>query len=229
MGGQSPVNYRRRLTSVFGAAVLIGTLASCGVAGNLSSSPSVQKTGKASDGGWGLTVYYTPVEEFHGGEPVTVRGRPSLGSEAEEDLGTYPSGFVDAAQGEGGGRITSGPHAGNYLNWSWNIGFWLDTSTRDAGGDPLVPFETAAVDDIEPGTPLKLVACGVDGSGMPAKSEPCQQLRSADWVVRDKFTPGLGGERRVDLYLGEQDRPDFTTSKLWVAWSGAEVVIAPEG
>lgn len=138
MGGEWRVRNQRWLSSGIGAAVLIGTLAACGEAEE--SSPSAPQTSEASDGGWGLTVYYTPVEEFHDGEPVTVRGRPSLGSETEEYLGTYPAGFVEAAQGEGGGRITSGPYAGNYLNWSWNIGFWLDTSTRDAGGDPLVPL-----------------------------------------------------------------------------------------
>lgn len=210
---------------MLGTVVLAGALTACGTTGQPTGSGSVS----ASPEGWFVTVYYTPVEHFHGGDPVAVRGRPSLTSETETDLGSHPSGFVEAVRGEGGGRISTGPHAGEYLNWSWNTGFWLDTSTRDAGGDPLVPFETAAVDGVERGTPLRLLACGVDGDGSPAASAPCRRLGAADWVVRDEFTPGLGGEQHVDLYIGEETGPDFTESDLWVAWSGAAVTLDPEG
>lgn len=160
---------------------------------------------------------------------MDVRGHASLTSEAEVALGSYPSGFVDAVRDEGCGRISTGPHAGEYLNWSWDTGFRLDESTRDAAGDPLVPFETAALDGVERGTGLTVLACGRTDDGSRADESACAELRAARWVVRDEFTPGLGGERHVDLYIGEGDGPGFTDSPLWVACSGAEVVLEPGG
>jgi hypothetical protein len=44
--------------------------------------------------------------------------------------------------------------------------------------------------------------------------------------VRDEFTPGLGGSRRVDVYIGEETRPGFTESDWYVTLHGARLEIA---
>ena len=33
---------------------------------------------------------------------------------------------------------------------------------------------------------------------------------AANWTITDEFTPGLGGSRHVDLYIGEETGPGFT-------------------
>lgn len=224
----------RRMHRGLGILVLASALTACGAAndpGPTTPAPAEGAPGSSSapaGDGWRVTVYYTPVEEFHDGEPTPVRGRPDLESEEQADLGSFRSGFVDTVREEGGGRIFDGPHAGMYLNWSRDIGFWLDSSTRDTAGRPLVPFETAAVDGIARGTPLRPVTCGVDDDGSPAAAEPCDRFRAAEWMVRDEFTPGLGGERHADLYIGEETGPGFTASELWVARQDAEVAVGPE-
>lgn len=213
-------------------ALMAGSMAGCGSTEHpppVTSGAPAPGTSSAAASDWRVTVYYTPVEEFHGGEPVAVTGHSTLTGEDEVDLGDYPAEFVEIVREEGCGRISSGPHAGMYLNWSWDTGFWLDTSTRDTAGDPLVPFETAAVDGVERGTRLRLADCGENDDGTPVDPAPCARLRDAEWVVRDEFTPGFGGERHVDLYIGEEDRHGFTDSELWVAWSEAEVVLEPGG
>ncbi|NYE71422.1 hypothetical protein BKA15_002751 [Microlunatus parietis] len=97
--------------------------------------------------GWEVTVYYTAVESFHHGEPIAVTGCPVLDCENGDDpLGRYPSDFVTAVKDEGTGRITSGKHAGRYLNWSHGVGYWLDTEARNSYGDALRPFSSAATD-----------------------------------------------------------------------------------
>jgi hypothetical protein len=174
----------------------------------------------ALSGGWRLTVYYTAVERFHGGAPQAVFGCPVLACENGSDyLGTFPHDFVQAVMDEGTGRITSGEHAGAYLNWSIGVGYWLDADPRDARGQPLVPYVSAAADPGVPfGTPLRVLDCGVDdttGSAEDVDPAFCDRLKAAEWVVRDRFTAGTVG-RHLDLYIGLEDRPDFvdTSSKV---------------
>lgn len=231
-GGNLTKGSARLSVGVLALVLVVGLLAGCGPAGDPPPPVASPSSGASSPAAprWRVTVYYTPVEKFHHGDVIEVRGHPDLTSEADVALGEFPSHFVSAVREEGGGRISTGPHAGQYLKWSWDTGFWLDTSTRDTAGDPLVPFETAAVDGIERGTSLRLVDCGVDDAGSAADPAACAQLRESEWVVRDEFTPGLGGERHVDLYLGEESSPGFTESPLWVSWTGAQVHLdEPEG
>ncbi|HET8640734.1 MAG TPA: hypothetical protein VFM37_02285, partial [Pseudonocardiaceae bacterium] len=89
---------------------------------------------------WLVTVYYTAVESFHRGDPVEVTGCVRRGCKnRDEPLGRYPGGFAEAVREEGSGRITDGAHAGKYLNWSHDIGYWLDSAPRTAHGEALEP------------------------------------------------------------------------------------------
>jgi hypothetical protein len=123
-------------------------------------------------------------------------GRP----DAATDLGSYPADFVTAVRDEGTGRTTDG----RYLNWSVDVGFWLDTAPRDSGGGELRPWESAAADDLTaaPGSRSSTV-----DATTTSRDAVCTKLRDAHWTVRDEFTPGLGGSRHVDVYIGEETGP----------------------
>lgn len=155
-----------------------------------------------------------------------MRGCPQLECDGgDDDLGTYPSDFVDAVEAEGTGRITSGPHAGHYLNWSHDVGFWLDTAPRDSHGGRLQPFSSAAADAevLANGTAFRVTACGRTDDGGDPPDSTCRRIREATWKVVDEFTPGLGGERHVDLYIGEETGPSFVSGDLYVSFEGATI------
>jgi hypothetical protein len=172
---------------------------------------------------WRVTVYYTAVESFHHDSPVPVRGCPqSHCVNGNHPLGDYPGSFVAAVHDEGTGRITSGSQVGRFLNWSHDIGFWLDTAPRDAHGRPLEPFRSAAAEGLPDGTKLRLTDCGRQESGEPAPAEVCAALRGGRWKIVDRFTPGAGGPRHIDLYIGEESAEEFTTAgPSYVSLDGA--------
>jgi hypothetical protein len=160
-----------------------------------------------------VTVYYTAVESFHRGPPVEVTGCAAREcANGDDSLGQYPHGFAEAVREEGAGRITSGTHAGKYLNWSYDIGYWLDSAPRNAHGGALEPFRSAAADGVPDGTRLRLVDCGRLDSGSPVPFEVCETLRNGNWAIQDRFTPGFGGPQHIDLYIGEESELDFTTA-----------------
>ncbi|GAA3921102.1 hypothetical protein Aau02nite_35030 [Amorphoplanes auranticolor] len=176
----------------------------------------------AVSSGWEITVYYTAVQSFHGGDPETVTGCRGLDcAHGDDDLGEYPAGFVAAVKDEGTGRTA----AGTYLNWSYDIGYWLDTAARDAAGAPLRPFVSAAADPgvLPRGATFRIAGCGRTDDGAAADGTVCAALRRARWTVTDEFTPGLGGSRHVDLYIGEETGPGFTDSPWYLTLTGASL------
>jgi hypothetical protein len=198
--------------------------ASSPVASSPVASPAVTTAASpaALSRGWEITVYYTAVERFHGGEAESVTGCRGLDcAHGDDDLGEFPAEFVAAVKDEGTGRTADG----SYLNWSHDIGYWLDTAARDAGGAPLRPFVSAAADpDVLPrGTTFRIAACGHADDGSTPPAEVCGALRRARWIVTDEFTPGLGGSRHLDVYLGEETGPDFTSSPWYLSLAGASL------
>lgn len=176
--------------------------------------------------GWTVTVYYTAVESFHRGSRRVVRGCPQLECDrGRELLGSYPSDFVKAVRDEGTGRITSGPHRGRYLNWSYDVGYWLDSAPRDTDGRPLRPWNSAAADRsvLPPGRRFTITGCGKDDDGAAIDADVCARFRSSHWTITDEFTPGLGGDRHVDLYIGEETGPGFTDSPLYTTLNNASL------
>jgi len=180
--------------------------------------------------GWVLTVYFTAVQTFHGGAPQRVFGcTTNRCTSTTSDLGSYPAAFVQAVHDQGTGRITEGTYAGQYLNWSINIGYWLDLAPRDARGRPLEAYVSAAADpSVAYDLPFRVVDCGSDyfGSG-PITASVCAELKSARWVVRDRFTVGAVGAQ-FDLYIGEEDTANFaSTSPRLISARNAIVVFGP--
>jgi hypothetical protein len=212
--------------------IVAATLSICCGPGDSSGAAPAAPTPSDPTAGWKLTVYYTAVERFHRGRPRAVVGCLVLecanGSSA---LGTYPADFVQAVEDEGAGRITSGSHAGMFLNWSIGIGYWLDVAARDARGEALDPYVSAAADPAYAfDTPITVVGCGVDDSTHEAiDPEVCQQLKAAHWIVRDRFThPQVG--KQLDLYIGEENQPEFAAkSPKVISAVGATVSISSQG
>ena len=62
-----------------------------------------------------------------------------------------------------------------------------------------------------------------DGSALPAAT--CAALRRASWLITDEFTPGLGGNRHIDAYIGPETGPGFTDSDWYVTLQGARLTI----
>jgi hypothetical protein len=184
----------------------------------------VQLDVDASDG-WELTIYYTAVETFHAGTPTQVIGcKTTTCSNGSDDLGTYPSDFVQSVKDQGTGRIATGTYANMYLNWSIDIGYWLDTATRDARGVPLEPFVSAAADpSVAYDLKFRVMDCGVDlATGEAIDSAVCDRLQNATWVVRDRFTVGAVGAH-FDLYIGEEDSPNFGDSSVMISTKRTKV------
>ena len=196
-----------------------GPGASATVGGSVAARSSPAAVPSTSTG-WTATVYYTAVARFHTEPAQTVTGCPVLAcSHGHSDLGSYPRDFVAAVKSEGAGKIADG----KYLNWSFDTGYWLDTAARDTDGRALRPFVSAAADRdvLRAGTAFTIVHCGRD------VAEPvCRRLTAAHWTITDEFTPGLGGRRHVDLYIGEETGPDFTDSDWYTTLEGASLAIA---
>jgi len=175
--------------------------------------------------GWTVTVYYTAVERYHSGAPTSVIGCPAIDcAHGTAELGTYPADFVAAVRTEGTGRTATG----RYLNWSHDVGFWLDDAPRDAYGQPLRPFRSAAADPavLPAGTRFTIVDCGRESDGASIPPAVCTRLRQASWTVSDQFTPGFGGPRHVDVYIGEETGPGFTDSPWYCTLTGATLRVA---
>jgi hypothetical protein len=191
-----------------------------------STTDPASKSGNPKPDRWELTVYYTPVERYHHGPARRVTGCPVLDCErGHDDLGSYPDDFVEAVRTEGSGRISRGSHAGRYLNWSYDVGFWLDTDARDTTGAVLRPWSSAAADHstLPAGTSFRVAGCGRQDDGSEVPASLCRRFRGATWSIVDEFTPGLGGPGHVDLYIGEETGPDFTDSAVYTTLVGAQI------
>src|SRR3954452_14806433 len=101
---------------------------------------AVAANAQVDESGWRTSVYYTAVESFHHDSKSTVKGCLDFDCTRRGKIGNYPTSFIRAVKSEGTGRITSGPHAGMYLNWSFDVGYWLDSAPRDSYGNALIPF-----------------------------------------------------------------------------------------
>jgi len=189
------------------------------------AAPGTTPAAKPSNStGWTVTVYYTAVASLHTGTAEKVTGCPKLDcTKGHDDLGSYPSDFVQAVKDEGAGRISTG----KYLNWSYDTGYWLDTAARDTAGRQLVPFSSAAADRdvLKAGTRFSITQCGTDDGGATIAAAVCAKLKDARWTITDEFTPGLGGSHHVDAYIGEETSKDFTNSDWYTTLHKATLSI----
>nr|WP_240948278.1 hypothetical protein [Planosporangium mesophilum] len=175
---------------------------------------------RGDSAGWTVTIFYTAVQAHHSGFPAKVTGCRSIDCEyGGDDLGTYPADFVAAVHDQGTGRTASG----RYLNWSYDVGYWLDDAPRDGSGRRLRPFESAVADRdvLAAATRFTISDCGRADDGRTLPAEICAKLRAARWTVVDEFTPGLGGRRKTDVYIGEETGSDFTDGPWYTTFEEA--------
>jgi hypothetical protein len=189
----------------------------------ISDAPSVAAgRSPVASTGWEVTVYYTAVAALHSGASQQVTGCPTIDCEkgrAQRDLGTFPASFVKAVKDEGTGRTTDG----RYLNWSYDTGYWMDTAPRDTAGRPLVPWVSAAADGdvLGAGARFSVLRCGT----AEVTAAVCAKLKAPTWTIVDEFTPGMGGSKHVDVYIGEETGTDFTDSDLYTTLEGATLSV----
>jgi hypothetical protein len=239
VGGSFKTVGYRHVAFLAAALLLVVALAGCGgTAGEVlpetpaeppigpSAGPSIAPSA-ASSGGWELAVIYTAVEKFHTDKKVRVTGCPKLQcSEGTDDLGRHPESFVQAVKQQGSGRLTNG----QYLNWSYDVGYWLDTAPRNASGGSLVSFVSAAADPtvLPQGTGFTVTGCGhVGNSKEKTPAKVCAKLSAAKWQISDQFTPGTGGDHHVDLYIGEETQKHFDNTEWSTTLNNATLKIAP--
>jgi hypothetical protein len=78
-------------------------------------------------------------------------------------------------------------------------------------------------------TPFKILDCGVDiHNGATIDPAVCARISSASWIVRDRFTVGAVG-KHMDLYIGEEDRPNFLVTNQNVIHVKSAVIALPPG
>jgi hypothetical protein len=162
--------------------------------------------------GWEISTYFTAVESFYSGRRIPLRGCLHIDCRNGDSLlGSFPSDFIAAVREEGSGRLADPREDRAYLNWSIDNGYWLDHAPRDARGSILQPYVSAAADpEIDYVTAVEIDRCGSDAvTGRSLVASACEEITSAQWVVRDRFTVGEVG-KHIDLYVGEQDQPDFS-------------------
>ena len=195
-----------------------------GGAGSAStSSPTTSATAPSASSGWRITVYYTAVMAFYSGSPQTVYGCSDLVcSKKNAYLGIFPSDFVNVVKTEGTGKIANG----SFLNWSIDVGYWMDSAPRDAQGNALVAYQSAAADpSITYGKTFRVLSCGADTeTKTPTDAAVCSTYQAPKWLVSDRFTAGAVG-KHVDLYIGEQDSVNFTAKAQIIDASNAALEI----
>jgi hypothetical protein len=197
----------------------------------VSSQPEHQSEATAQvTAGWEISTYFTAVEEYYDGPSIDLRGCPTIDcTDGNTLLGRFPQEFLESVKSEGSGRLSASGRPAEYLNWSIDIGYWLDSAPRDARGSILEPYVSAAADPaIEYVASFRITECGTDAiTGKPLGPELCDLVRHGGWVVRDRFTAGSVG-KHLDLYVGEQDRKDFLDrSPKAIHTVGASLLLRP--
>jgi hypothetical protein len=135
-----------------------------------------------------------------------------------------PGGVAASVRTEGTGVTADG----RYLNWSYDTGFWLDTAPRGTDGNALEPYVSAAADPdvLRHGTRFTVADCGRQDDGSPPPRAVCAAFQRVGWRVDDEFTPGLGGPRHIDVYVGREPGPGYTDSEAYVSLTGATLRIS---
>lgn len=180
----------------------------------VAAKPAV---GQPADGSqnWSVHLIYTAVEKYYRGTRERVTGCPTSTCTASRvSLGSFPVTFVSAVRAEGSGLISTGRHAGHYLDYDATVGYWLDTAARGYGSPPMKGFATArSTSPLLPiGTQLRISVCGP--SSRHDAIRVCGKLRSARWQVVTEGAPSPA--RDIWLYIGRESGSG-TGGRPWVS------------
>jgi hypothetical protein len=76
-------------------------------------------------------------------------------------------------------------------------------------------------DVLRAGARFSVLRCGT----AEVTAAVCARLKAPTWTVVDEFTPGMGGSKHVDVYVGEETGTDFTGSDLYTTLDGATLSV----
>ena len=154
------------------------------------------------ESGYLITSYWTVREEFYHGEKIPVRD--SSGAL----LGYYKRDFIEDVMVEGWGKGDGVGNDGTYLGYDPELGFLKSPEPLDAYGSPLIPWRAIAA----PPQIMRWTAVFIANfdAGEEVAEEVGSKLLSSVFVVTDRGPSVVG--RHIDIYVGEQDRPDMNES-----------------
>ncbi|MFH7594382.1 hypothetical protein WDV06_04655 [Streptomyces racemochromogenes] len=150
----------------------------------------------APQGGYTLTVYFTPSEAYYHGPQRSIRRQVCPGQNLPD---AFPTDYLERVGMEGFGKTARG----DYLGWDFDRHCYFATGRPPVGShdNPLVPWQSVAANHLSPGTRIRVTDCG---PGVPG--ETCTRVKAAHWRVDDLCSIGCDTARHLDLYIGEQTR-----------------------
>ncbi|MFF3693194.1 hypothetical protein [Streptomyces sp. NPDC002221] len=167
----------------------------------------------APQGGYTLTVYFTPGEAYFHGPRRSIRGQVCPGQDLPDG---FPADYLDRIGLEGFGKTVRG----DYLGWDFDRRCYFSTRTPPVGSaeNTLVPWQSVAANHLSPGTRIRVTDCGPGVS-----SKVCERVKSAHWQVDDLCSIGCDDAKHLDLYVGEQTRAGIEEEDFYFVTTGATV------
>jgi 3D (Asp-Asp-Asp) domain-containing protein len=177
-------------------------------------------------GGWDcasdylITSYWTVAEGFYTGPKIPIYDVDN------HLLGYYREDFVAAVKVEGWGKGDGDGNDGRYLGYDYLTDeFYVSDAPLDAYGNPLVEWETVAVDpQVEPGSSVDIVDLGPN----PDVSDDVRAKLLNNTFVANDIGAGVTGHH-IDVYVGDQIAADMNETDLALYIEGATVCLAPPG
>ncbi|MFD0355485.1 hypothetical protein ACFVHW_17375 [Streptomyces sp. NPDC127110] len=217
--GHRPRTARGRILLRLACGLL--ALAALGYAGlrlhHRLTTIDLPRTNTASQGGYTLTVYFTPSEAHYRGPRRSIRDQACAGHHLPDG---FPADYLERVGLEGFGKTARG----DYLGWDFDRHCYFATSNPPVGsGDnALVPWQSVAANHLSPGTRIRVSDCGPGVSG-----RICARVKSAHWRVDDLCSIGCDSAKHLDLYIGEQTRADIEDEDFYFVTTGAVIQADP--
>ncbi|HNW91448.1 MAG TPA: hypothetical protein PKM88_00880 [bacterium] len=145
-----------------------------------------------------LTSYWTASES------VCVEAKEPVYANDGALLGWYRADFRRAVQLEGWGIADGDGNGGNYLGHYRPRGFYCHWSPLDNRGGALIPWQTAAANNLPRGTRIRVLALPEE---LPRDPLVRQRLLTTTFIVHDRGS-GLA-DTQLDLYVGGQTQADM--------------------
>ncbi|MFG2623252.1 hypothetical protein ACGFXC_37165 [Streptomyces sp. NPDC048507] len=213
--GRRPRTPRSRRAAILLCGVLV--LAAVGFAGlrlhHRLTTIDLPTAHTAPQGGYTLTVYFTPSEALYRGPRRSIRDHACAGQNLPD---TFPADYLDRVDLEGFGKTVRG----DYLGRDFDRRCYFTTRTPPQGShdNTLVPWQSVAANHLPPGTSIHVTDCGPGLS-----TDICARVKAAHWRVDDLCSIGCDDTKHLDLYIGEQTRADIEDEDFYFVTKGATI------
>ncbi|GAA0347338.1 hypothetical protein [Streptomyces blastmyceticus] len=213
-GRRSHTTRNRTLTGLVCGLLVLAVLGYAGLRlHHRLNTIDLPQTNTAPQGGYTLTVYFTPSEAYYHSPQRSIRDQICAG----QNLPTsFPTDYLERVALEGFGKTARG----DYLGWDFDRHCYFATRTPPVGSheNALVPWKSVAANHLSPGTRIRVTDCG---PGVPA--EICTRVKSAQWRVDDLCSIGCDDAKHLDLYIGEQTRAAIEDEDFYFVTKGATI------